>query len=509
VVFAYVFLDPANLPSEVMLQWNDGTWEHRAFWGDNSILYGNSGSSSRRYMGALPSAGQWIRLEVPASQVGLEGSTLRGMAFSVFNGQATWDAAGKGKPLAVTITSGTNTTTVDTNAPTVATNNPTVDTNPPTVGTNNVSTDVDEKDPVVSTNNPSVDSNPPTVVTNTPTVQTNTAVTDPPTVVTNAPNDSTNQPPGSGVGSTFNASVLDYTGLEMPRPGNNTLHILSPTLLELELINTKQPDPARVNQWDFVNNGQLAAPSASQFQVTVGGRTVAVQGVGFKRRPLYAPLVKRDLRIDNCLYLQLNSPIADNEAVEVKNPGGALWASSMIFSNTANALRYSPAIHVNQEGYMPNYPKKAMVGYYLGNLGEMDIAASLGFKLVDAATGAEVFQGSLVARTDVGYNATPAPYRKVLMADFSSFNTPGEYRLVVPGLGASLPFLIDSGIAMDFARTYALGLYHQRCGSDNKLPFHAAHAQCLPHRTGRCAYARFVLRLYLDDHRQQDRRLRR
>src|SRR5258707_3698681 len=77
----------------------------------------------------------------------------------------------------------------------------------------------------------------------------------------------------------------------------------------------------------------------------------------------------------------------------------------------------------------------------------------------------------MVLRPDVGYNSTPAPYRKVLVADFSSFNTPGEYRLVVPGLGASLPFLIDNGIAMDFARTYALGLYHQRCGSDNKMPF--------------------------------------
>ena len=42
---------------------------------------------------------------------------------------------------------------------------------------------------------------------------------------------------------------------------------------------------------------------------------------------------------------------------------------------------------------------------------------------------------------------------------------------MVPGLGASLPFLIDDGIAMAFARTYALGLYHQRCGTSNDLPF--------------------------------------
>ena len=46
---------------------------------------------SRRYMGALPAVGQWVRLEVPAAQVGLEGRTLNGMAFSLYDGRATWD----------------------------------------------------------------------------------------------------------------------------------------------------------------------------------------------------------------------------------------------------------------------------------------------------------------------------------------------------------------------------------------------------------------------------------
>jgi hypothetical protein len=96
-LIAYVYLDPANVPAEIMLQWNEnGSWEHRAFWGQNQILYGASGTISRRPMGALPPSGQWIRLTIPASQVGLEGRTLNGMAFSVFGGRATWDHAGKG-----------------------------------------------------------------------------------------------------------------------------------------------------------------------------------------------------------------------------------------------------------------------------------------------------------------------------------------------------------------------------------------------------------------------------
>ena len=96
-LFAYVYLDPVNPPSQVMLQWNDGQWEHRAYWGANVIPWGVNGTASRRYMGALPSAGQWVRLEVPAALVGLEGRSVNGMAFTLQDGRATWDRAGKGR----------------------------------------------------------------------------------------------------------------------------------------------------------------------------------------------------------------------------------------------------------------------------------------------------------------------------------------------------------------------------------------------------------------------------
>src|SRR5437660_2200413 len=94
-LFAYVYLDPANPPSQVMLQWNDGSWEHRAYWGANLIGWGTDGTVSRRYMGALPAAGQWVRLSVPAAQVGVEGSRLSGMAYALYGGRATWDCAGR------------------------------------------------------------------------------------------------------------------------------------------------------------------------------------------------------------------------------------------------------------------------------------------------------------------------------------------------------------------------------------------------------------------------------
>ena len=46
-------------------------------------------------MGTLPAAGQWVRLAVPAAQVGLARSTLTGMAYTLYNGRATWDYTGK------------------------------------------------------------------------------------------------------------------------------------------------------------------------------------------------------------------------------------------------------------------------------------------------------------------------------------------------------------------------------------------------------------------------------
>ena len=97
-LYAYVYLDPANPPSEVMLQWSDGTFAHRAYWGANLIGLGSDGSISRRYMGALPATGQWVRLAVPAALVGLEGATINGMAFTLNDGRATWDRAGKNTP---------------------------------------------------------------------------------------------------------------------------------------------------------------------------------------------------------------------------------------------------------------------------------------------------------------------------------------------------------------------------------------------------------------------------
>ncbi len=94
-LFAYVFVDPNDPPREIMLQWNSGEWNHRAYWGENLIDWGKDDSTERRDYGDLPAVGEWVRLEVNAAHVGIApGTELSGWAFTQFGGTVYWDKAG-------------------------------------------------------------------------------------------------------------------------------------------------------------------------------------------------------------------------------------------------------------------------------------------------------------------------------------------------------------------------------------------------------------------------------
>ena len=95
IIFVHVYFEPEHLPKEIMMQWSDGNWEHRAFWGEDLIRLGQSGSSSRRSMGSLPKSGEWVMLEVPARDVGIQiETTIFGWSFDQLDGTVYWDKAG-------------------------------------------------------------------------------------------------------------------------------------------------------------------------------------------------------------------------------------------------------------------------------------------------------------------------------------------------------------------------------------------------------------------------------
>jgi hypothetical protein len=258
-----------------------------------------------------------------------------------------------------------------------------------------------------------------------------------------------------------------------------TLRVLSGDLLEVEIVAAERMGQEAPRPWNFaLPASAVTIPDAGRLVVTADDKPVAVTAVGMKRRALWAPLGGDTLRAGTWLYLRLGRELPADASVVVTNPDGTLWDAATTLRAVASATRENPAIHVNQVGYLPAEAKRAMIGYYLGSLGEMPLPAAKEFRVITAA-GETVFEGRLKARPDRGYSYAPAPYQQVAEADFSALRTPGEYRVVVPGWGASLPFRIDDGVAMAFARTYALGIYHQRCGTTNALPFtRFVHGEC-------------------------------
>ncbi|CAA9402194.1 MAG: hypothetical protein AVDCRST_MAG64-1858, partial [uncultured Phycisphaerae bacterium] len=99
-IFAHVFLDPANLPKTIMVQFFKGDWMHRAVWGDyDAIGFGAPNTTQKVNFGPLPEAGKWVRLEIPIDKVGLvPGEPINGVAVTQYGGTVYWDKVGIARP---------------------------------------------------------------------------------------------------------------------------------------------------------------------------------------------------------------------------------------------------------------------------------------------------------------------------------------------------------------------------------------------------------------------------
>lgn len=263
--------------------------------------------------------------------------------------------------------------------------------------------------------------------------------------------------------------------LALPEVGSYSLTVVSSNVIELFRCTQKDPPPAPYNSWDFIEaDGTGSLPATSAFAVWTNGTPATVLSVAFKRRVLYGPATlgrygqARDLRVGNQLYLTLAGGLSTNAVVVVSNVGSTIW-SGYNYATTNSWTNVSPVLHVNQTGYLPGRPKYAYAGFYLGSGGEL-AAIPGSFQLLDSSN-AVAFSGTPTLRPDVGYSYSPTPYQKVYELDFSAFDTPGQYRVFMPGLGCSYPFWIEDGVAAAYARTYALGVYHQRCGAAQDLPY--------------------------------------
>ena len=124
------------------------------------------------------------------------------------------------------------------------------------------------------------------------------------------------------------------------------------------------------------------------------------------------------------------------------------------------------SVKVNQVGYLPNGPKYATIGNYLGSAGVMECNPST-FEIWDAAINQIVYSGTPVFRA---YDPSLSG-EKIYECDFSAFKTWGRYFIYVPGIGRSYEFVVGDTAYNQTYYTAMRAFYYQRCGTALVTPY--------------------------------------
>ena len=144
-----------------------------------------------------------------------------------------------------------------------------------------------------------------------------------------------------------------------------------------------------------------------------------------------------------------------------------------------DSAKPSPLFKVNQVGYLPDAPKFAYAGAWLGpKFGAWKPRKPMSaWELVDASTGGVVLrgEGDSAPRVRVPDGATKegAPFtgEETYEMDFSSVTNEGTYFVRIPGVGRSASFRIAASAAEDAFRVHMGGLYQKRCGIAKEEPY--------------------------------------
>jgi endoglucanase len=191
------------------------------------------------------------------------------------------------------------------------------------------------------------------------------------------------------------------------------------------------------------------------------------------------------------ISLKLPAPLKEGATYTIRFAGVNTSQETVAYVHKPRQTR-SLALHAIQTGYRPDDPyKRAYLSFWMG----VDQDGKSGsctpdvnaFELMDAA-GQTVFTGKAELAKNAGEEEQICIHEKldytkaaVRRLDFSDFNTPGEYRVFVPGIGLSGPFRIAADVWEKPFKAAMQGILAQRQGIDlgppacaytRKRPFH-------------------------------------
>lgn len=173
--------------------------------------------------------------------------------------------------------------------------------------------------------------------------------------------------------------------------------------------------------------------------------------------------------MEHTIYLRLPFPMVQGKSYTLQiNVNTNTDVTSKTFTYDIYNSR-SEAVHVNLVGYLAAPSVKAADLYlWLGNGGARDYSSFVGnaVYIYNVATktpekvGTVSFWKSSAGEAQ-GYNFTQS---NVWNADFTSFNTPGTYRIAIDGVGCSEDFKIQDDIYYEPFKVNLLGYFYMRIG---------------------------------------------
>ncbi len=177
------------------------------------------------------------------------------------------------------------------------------------------------------------------------------------------------------------------------------------------------------------------------------------------------------------LYLKLPYPLKTGQSYLIGLPGLNLDKSAFYYVHDPMYVR-SDAVHVSQIGFRADDPdKNAFLSLWMGNGGGYIYPENLEFYLINDKTNEKVFTGKAVMQwkgSDPEGIGSKINHSKsdVIRLDFSSFNTPGRYRVCVEGIGCGYPFNIDAENTWKNAFKLSMkGVFQHRSGIPMLPPY--------------------------------------
>ena len=213
------------------------------------------------------------------------------------------------------------------------------------------------------------------------------------------------------------------------------------------------------------------------------GKAVAPEKVWRKSRPTgwtdtsWQLEKKQFATAKHYLYLKLPYSLKTGQTYLIRFPGLDLSHSAIYYVHDPKYTR-SEAVHASQIGFRADDPdKNAFLSVWMGNGGGNTYPENMEFSIINDKTDENVFAGKALMQwkgnvpegigTNINHNGTD-----VIRLDFSSFNTPGRYRVCVEGIGCSYPFNIGEDNTWKHAFEISMkGVFNHRSGIPMLPPY--------------------------------------